>query len=110
MDKTDPPAKVASNDQLGHTLRPCPFCGSDARMSGLKPNAWRVYCHGCEATRGPFESERKALYFWNKRAVGAEPMDSLDIEELFDQAAGADDETHVRFARLIEQHHGIRGA
>ena len=76
-------------------------------MSGRTPNAWRVFCEGCEAARGPFESEHKARYFWNKRVVGNMPLDPLIIEELFDEAAGADEETHVRFARLIEQHHNI---
>lgn len=109
MEQTDPPAKVASNDQLGPALRPCPFCGSDAYFSGERL-VWTVYCHGCEAMNGPYSTQPKAAVQWNRRAVGAEPADPMDIEELFDQAAGADEETHVRFARLIEAHHGIRGA
>jgi Lar family restriction alleviation protein len=87
-------------------LRPCPFCGSDAYFSG-EMFVWAVLCHGCEATNGPHKTELKAAVQWNKRAVGAAPADPLDIEELFDAAAGADEETHVRFARLIEAHHGI---
>jgi hypothetical protein len=33
MEQTDPPAKVASNDQLGPTLLACPFCGGGAMFT-----------------------------------------------------------------------------
>ena len=102
------PTNVGSNDQLGPTLRPCPFCGSDAYYSGV--TVFWVMCHGCKATCGNQPTRERAAYYWNRRAVGDAPADLLDIEELFDEAAGADEETHVRFARLIEQYHGIRRA
>lgn len=108
MEQTSPPTDVGSTAGLGPALRPCPFCGSDAYYSGV--TVFWVMCHGCNATCGNQPTRTHAAHKWNKRAVGDAPADPLDIEELFDQAAGADEETHVRFARLIEQHHGIRGA
>lgn len=105
MEQSSTPTAVGSNAELGPKLERCPFCGSDAYLSG-EMLSWRVFCHGCNAMNGPYPTEAKALFWWNRR-VGGVPMDPLDIEEMFDAASDADDEVHVRFARMIEKHHGI---
>lgn len=45
----------------------------------------------------------------NHQPAQAVPMTKDEIEEAFQQAAGADEDTHIRFARAIERHHGIVG-
>ena len=65
------------------------------------------------------EAENAALnleaHTWSKAAEHyakpLEPLDPLDVEELWDVANGAPyvDEVHQAFARLIEHKHGIGG-
>ena len=38
------------------------------------------------------------------------PLTREQIQELFDEAAGADEEKHIRFARALERAHGIGDA
>lgn len=49
--------------------KPCPFCGHEKSAYNKTPggNTTWVVCYKCEAN-GPFgDSERSALYRWNKR-------------------------------------------
>lgn len=87
------------------TLKPCPFCASGALVSGIR-KYW-VMCQGCNCLLGDYDTPEKAASNWNRRRPELVPMDSLDIEELFDAAADADEEVHHRFARMIEKHHCI---
>ena len=56
------------------------------------------------------KAEEDAIAEWNKRAVAPSPQAQAQqgltderIEELFQEAAGADEDTHIRFARAIER-------
>ena len=47
-------------------LKPCPFCGGEAKLSS---NGKEVVCLGCEAL-GPFcDTEAEAIEAWNRRAL-----------------------------------------
>jgi Lar family restriction alleviation protein len=87
-------------------LKPCPFCGSRAYDSG-RMMSWSIYCNGCEAMNGPYKTAQTAATRWNQRSLVHRPISAQDIERLLDDVSDADEETHVRFARAIERHHGI---
>lgn len=63
-------------------LKPCPFCGGTARLSGAYTiqgtTAWAVYCgkkpsdFTCGAQITSIESEEKAIEAWNRRANDAD--------------------------------------
>lgn len=58
-------------------LKPCPFCGGEAKLSGAYTiegvTAWAVYCgktpsdFSCGAQITSIESEEKAIESWNRR-------------------------------------------
>ena len=71
-------------------LKPCPFCGGDARV-GIKTfdlfnNVAYVYCHKCKARTDYVEADvhisaiEKAKQMWNKR-IGAE-FDKAETGEI----------------------------
>lgn len=49
-------------------LLPCPFCGSDARVTDLA--GWEVLCNGCTASivGDPDASREEVMAVWNTRA------------------------------------------
>lgn len=70
--------KDIAKDMKLHELKPCPFCGGEAKLSGLyiigKTNAWAVYCGNspsnftCGAQITSITSEEDAVQNWNRRA------------------------------------------
>ncbi len=53
-------------------LKPCPFCGAEARLAVMNNSTSWVECETCEATGPKFASEYTAIHIWNepKRAGG----------------------------------------
>lgn len=55
-------------------LKPCPFCGSRARVSqATRPESvgrwtWRVQCCECNGTVLYFDSRENAVEAWNRRS------------------------------------------
>ncbi len=47
-------------------LKPCPFCGGEARIDKLYENEWYVYCPKCERH---YDTEQEAIENWNARVV-----------------------------------------
>lgn len=56
-------------------LKPCPFCGGDAKLNSSMFNVWTVNCTVCEiGTRVDyfcFDPKGKAISTWNRRAISA---------------------------------------
>ncbi len=63
------------------------------RMVLANPEEWKGY-------------EVRYLYA-KQQPVAREPLTLEQIEACFEEAAGADESTHIRFARAIERAHGI---
>lgn len=98
-------------------LKPCPFCGGAAHFFKITDLDDRnfggdgICCGSCPVTTDLMFSlmedcKPKLAEAWNRRAQPAQAGQVLtrdEIEEAFQQAADADDETHIRFARAIEQ-------
>lgn len=52
-------------------LKPCPFCGGEAKVQSFYKNHC-VYCAKCNAsTMKYFQTETKAIEAWNRRAEDA---------------------------------------
>lgn len=63
-------------------LLPCPFCGGDAKIGGIRDGA-RVYCNGCHASGAPaFNPDHieGAQVKWNTRASAALPPQRMTEE------------------------------
>lgn len=50
-------------------LKPCPFCGGEAKLLIVpeKQSRWIVRCQKCFANHGTFASDHDAVEFWNRR-------------------------------------------
>lgn len=48
------------------TLKPCPFCGGEAHMSGGGKVFW-VNCRGCKIDMHICDTKKEAIEAWNKR-------------------------------------------
>ena len=63
-------------------LKPCPFCGSEARFAqeqGYGPNAWMVCCKiCCGSTAVDYGSQEEAQEAWNLRP---EPRQGIEEDE-----------------------------
>ena len=57
-------------------LKPCPFCGGEAKLEHLSKSSI-VYCNGCMASTKSINfspiylSDEKAIEAWNRRAEDA---------------------------------------
>ena len=51
-------------------LKPCPFCGGEAKICQEKGAYWEVACEDCYASVGVYncyEDKGEAIEAWNKR-------------------------------------------
>lgn len=53
-------------------LKPCPFCGGQARRAENKNFGWLVHCKKCFAKTDHYQSKGAAARAWNRRAGGKE--------------------------------------
>lgn len=58
------------SDEKQKNLKPCPFCGAEARIIKHHGRDWYIaVCNDCGASRGDFSHSRKeAAESWNQRA------------------------------------------
>ena len=51
-------------------LKPCPFCGGEAKMANTDIGGWPVYCINCPCDYGRywFATKQKAIEAWNRRS------------------------------------------
>lgn len=80
MSHSDPtPARQEGRE----ALRPCPFCGAEATLSGDDHPVWklaRVSCSRC-GTGGPghFHNREAAVLAWNNRPLPLPPARSIPL-------------------------------
>ena len=49
-------------------LKPCPFCGGEARVFQTFDLTWEVYCCNCTARIFDIPDDKEAIEEWNRRA------------------------------------------
>lgn len=58
-------------------LKPCPFCGGEARLIEMGIHVWSPRCTQCECKLDKvYRSEQQAIEAWNRR----EPIDEGENE------------------------------
>ena len=69
---------------MSDKLKPCPFCGGRAMLSGCEDWQWTVVCNKCDYLIGDYEPEREAIEAWNLRIEPKFTPDELDaIRRMF---------------------------
>lgn len=69
---------------MSDKLKPCPFCGGRAVLSGCEDWQWTVNCIECDSMIGDYETEREAIENWNLRIEPKFTPDELDaIRRMF---------------------------
>lgn len=63
---------------MSFRLKPCPFCGGEAVISGCDGGEWSVICIVCDASIGYKGTEREAIEAWNIRVQPEFTLDELD--------------------------------
>lgn len=70
------------------TLKPCPFCGAEAKDSSYrscdccgKAFNGRVVCSSCEAEVSHFDSAEEAYAAWNRRASDPSLEEAISLLE-----------------------------
>ena len=64
--------------KMNDELKPCPFCGGEAVISGCDGGDWIVICNVCDASIGDKGTEREAIEEWNLRIEPTFTPDELD--------------------------------
>ena len=70
---------------MAETLKPCPFCGGDAKEftgEDAAPHRWTVECDSCGAHVGS-DTRHKACAKWNRRAERTCRMEAFLLGEFF---------------------------
>lgn len=69
---------------MSDKLKPCPFCGGRAMLSGCEDWQWTVICNECDSLIGYNETEQAAIDAWNNRVLPPFTLDELDaIRRMF---------------------------
>lgn len=69
---------------MSDKLKPCPFCGGRAMLSGCENWQWTVICNECDSLIGYNETEQEAIDAWNWRIEPNFTPDELDaIRRMF---------------------------
>ena len=60
-------------------LKPCPFCGGEAKVLGTKYEGGDYYivCEKCRVRVGSYSNPVEAIEAWNKRANSEKPNNSI---------------------------------
>lgn len=67
---------------MSDKLKPCPFCGGEARLVGHYP--YSITCCNCRATTVVCDTPEKAIDAWNNRVLPPFTLDELDaIRRMF---------------------------
>jgi hypothetical protein len=67
---------------MNNELKPCPFCGGEARLIGHSP--YSITCCKCRATTVICDTPEKAINEWNRRVQPTFTPDELDaIRRMF---------------------------
>ena len=100
---------------MTNDLRPCPFCGGDAKEftgEDAAPHRWTVECDSCGAHVGS-DTRHKARAKWNRRAERTCRMEAFLLGEFFTgnkHVTGTDmsDEEFVALLKELEEDTIIR--
>lgn len=65
-------AKYIKKPRKRESLKPCPFCGKEAKIDSYKSSMsshlwWDIKCKGCGMRIYPQKTKRKAIKVWNRR-------------------------------------------
>lgn len=70
---------------MNYELKPCPFCGGEAIVSGCDDTLWSVICKKCAASIDYNETKQEAIEAWNRRVQPSFTPDELkEIRLIFD--------------------------
>lgn len=61
---------------MSEKLKPCPFCGDEAVLTGGRNGWFRVRCARCHASTADCDTKHAACERWNGRAEASEPCGS----------------------------------
>ena len=66
---------------MEHTLKPCPFCGHDDINVSEREHPYQegkgyfLWCDKCGAKTDVYDTEKKAIKKWNRRAYVSDKTD-----------------------------------
>ena len=73
------------NTMNNEKLKPCPFCGGEAKVLGTKYEGGDYYivCERCRVRVGSYSNPVEAIEAWNKRANSEKPkLTYADVEKM----------------------------